>query len=194
MPPPNMRPNRRVAGRGLDRSQPLVRDILLKTVVTHTVTYVVVGVLAFRAFDYPRLWAQTALSSFMRPMTDPLVLAGPLLQPARGLLFGIVFCLLREPFLNRDRGWVVTWVVLVVVGILGTFGAAPGSVEGMIYTIVPLELQFTLLPEVILQSFLLASVLFHWVRHPEQTWLTWTMWSAFVVAMMLPILALGARN
>jgi hypothetical protein len=32
----------------------------------------------------------------MRPMTDPLVIAGPLFQPLRGLVFALVFYPLRD--------------------------------------------------------------------------------------------------
>ncbi len=174
----------------MNPTRPSGQDIIVKTVVTHTVTYVVMGLLAFVAFDYPRLYANTSLNLLMRRTSEPLVMAGPLFQPIRGLLFGIVFYLLREPFFGKKNGWLLMWTVLVSVGILGTFGPAPGSLEGAIYTVLPLRLHLTGLPETLLQSLLLSLVLFHWVSHPQKKWLSWSMGLAFFVALLLPALGL----
>ncbi len=70
--------------------------MVLKTIVTHTVTYFVFGVLAMFVFDYARLFAKTELRFLMRLITDPLVMAGPLLQPIRGLFIGTMLFMLRE--------------------------------------------------------------------------------------------------
>ncbi|MEW5974162.1 MAG: hypothetical protein AB1898_00005 [Acidobacteriota bacterium] len=178
----------------MNRSLANARSILAKTVVTHTVTYFVVGVTAFFLFDYAALMAETELRGLMRPLHHPMVMAGPLWQPIRGSLFGLVFYLLREPFFARKNGWLSMWVVLASAGILGTFGPAPGSLEGLIYTIFPFSLHMTLLPEILAQSFLLSWLLFQWVNHPEKRWLNWTMGAAFVLALLFPILGLVASS
>jgi hypothetical protein len=126
----------------------------------------------------------------MRPTTDPLIFARPLFQPIRGSLFGLVFYLLRQPFFGTNNGWLLLWVTLVTLGIINPFGPAPGSVEGMVYTVIPPRLQLIGLPEVLLQSLLLSIVLFYWIRHRQQRWLTWTMGAAFVIVLLFPILAL----
>src|SRR3990172_9686644 len=91
--------------------------ITLRTIVVHTVTYFFVGLLAFTLFDYSARFADPALSSFMRQTNDPLVTAGVLFQPLRGLLFGIVFYLLRDVLFRRKNGWLIMWITLVVIGI-----------------------------------------------------------------------------
>jgi len=169
------------------------RDILVKTVVTHTVTYFLVGLLAFVTFDYGHLYANTSLNLLMRQTTEPLVMAGPLFQPIRGLLFGVVFYLLREPFFERKRGWLVIWTVLVIIGILGTFGPTPGSLEGVIYTVLPLRLHVVGLPELLVQSLLLAFVLFQWVNDRDKKWFNVSMGAAFIIVLALPLLALVSR-
>ena len=88
--------------------------------------------------DYTHFFAESSLNLMMRQTNDPWVMVGPLFQPIRGILFGIVFYLLREPFFGKKNGWLVMWTVLVAVGIIGTFGPTPGSIEGMIYTVFPL--------------------------------------------------------
>ena len=174
----------------MNRQRPSFWDITLRTIVTHTVTYFAVGLLAFVLFDYTARFADTALSSFMRQTDDPLVAAGPLFQPIRGLLFGIVFYLLREVLFRRGDGWLVMWIMLVFVGIFSTFGPAPGSIEGLIYTTLPVRGQLAGLSEVLFQSLLLSVVTYVWIRSPEQRWLNWVMAVLFIITLALPALGL----
>lgn len=177
----------------MQASLPTAREIVVKTVVTHTVTYFAAGVAALVLFDYKSLIADSALGLSMRPLSHPIVMAGPLLQPVRGLLFGLVFYMLREPFFGRKNGWFTMWIVLVALGILGTFGAPAGSLEGVIYTVMPLSVHLILLPEVLVQSLLLAWILFYWVHHRQDKWLNRAMGAAFVVVLLLPAAGLVAR-
>ena len=170
---------------------PSLGEVVVKTMVTHTVTYFLVGLAAFWGLDYTRTFAEPGVRSLMRPTDDPLVMAGPLFQPIRGLLFGLVFYLLRQPVYGARSGWLVLWLVLVVVGILGTFGPAPGSVEGMVYTTLPLRFHLESLPELVVQSLALAALLWYWVNHPRR-WLTWGLGVAFAAALVLPALGLLA--
>lgn len=87
-----------------------------------------IGLSAFFIFDYSTQFAETDLRLLMRPTTHPLVMAGPLFQPIRGFLFGIAFFLLRDFLFGKPRGWLTLWIVLVIIGILSTFGPAPGSI------------------------------------------------------------------
>jgi hypothetical protein len=167
--------------------------VLLKTIVTHSVTYFIMGLLASTILDYAGFFAESDLSLMMRPTTDSLVMLGPLFQPIRGALFGIVFYLLRDIFFNRKNGWFVMWAVLVVVGILGTFGPSPGSLEGVIYTVFPFWVHLRGLPEVLLQSLLLSVILYYWVNQPKR-WLSWVMGIVFFVLMTFPILGLLAAQ
>jgi hypothetical protein len=110
----------------------------------------------------------------MRPTTDPWVAAGPLFQPVRGFLFGIVFYLLRDALFVRKYGWLVMWAMLAILGIINPFGAVSGSIEGAIYLSVPLASQLGLgLIEVYTQSLLLALGTYFWVRQPGNPWFTW---------------------
>jgi hypothetical protein len=168
--------------------------VVLKTIVVHTVTYFLAGLVAFQALGYGQRYAEPPLSLLMVPTDDPRVMAGPLFQPLRGLLFGLVFFALRGVVFRRPDGWLILWLVLVVVGILSTFGPSPGSIEGMIYTTLPWRVHVFGLPEVLTQSGLLAFALWYWVNHPEKRWLNWALGVAFVLVLALPILGLLARQ
>jgi hypothetical protein len=165
--------------------------VVAKTIVTHTVTYALVGMLALLLGDYASFYADTDLRFVMRPTTDPILVLAPTLQLLRGSIFGLLFYVLREPFFARPRGWLLLWAVLVGVGILGTFGPTPGSLEGLFFTTYPLAVHLRGLPEVLLQSLLLATLLCYWVNHPERRWLSWLMGLAFVLlAFVFPLLGL----
>jgi hypothetical protein len=165
-------------------------SVAIKTIIVHTVTYFVAGILAFTLGGYATTYSQPPLSYFMRPTSDRLVMAGPLLQPVRGILFALAFYPLRSVPVERRRRWLTLWWLLLALGVLSTFGPAAGSVEGLIYTTIPPLAQILGLWEVLLQSFLLAALLFHWVRHPEKRWLSWALGIAFAVVLILPVLGL----
>ena len=79
---------------------------------------------------------------------------------------------------------------MLALGVFSTFGPAFGSVEGLIYTTIPLRSQLLGLWEVLLQSFLFSFILFRWVDQPEKRWLRWTLGTAFCIVLLLPVLGL----
>jgi hypothetical protein len=168
-------------------------EIVGKTVVAHTVTYFVAGLLAAAVLEYGSWFESSPLRQFMRSMGEPMVMAGPLFQPVRGLCFGLVFWGLRGPFLERERGWLSMWLVLLALGVMNTFGPTPGSIEGLIYTRLRLADHVRGLPEIVLQSLALSTVVFWWLNHPGRRWARWVMGAAFVLALALPAVGLLAK-
>ena len=163
-------------------------SIVIKSVVAHTVTYFISGLLAYTIFDYPRMFAETELRYIMRQTSDPLVKLALLFQPFRGAIFGIAFFILRQSFFMYSSGWLLMWIALVCLSVLSSFGPTTTSIEGMLFTKLPLRIHLVGLPEVLLQSFLLSFVVYHWVNSPETYWLSWMMWTLFAIAMIAPLL------
>ena len=174
----------------LDEKRLTLSVLTLKTVIVHTITYFVAGFLAYTLGGYEMTFSEPPLSYLMRPTSDPWVMAGPLLQPIRGVVFALAFYPLRSVLFAQNRGWLILWWLLLALGVLSTFGPAPGSVEGLIYTIIPPLDQILGLWEVLLQSLLFSFVLFYWVNHPGKRWLDWTLGITFFVVMVLPLLGL----
>ena len=164
--------------------------LTLKTVIVHTITYFVAGFLAYTLGGYEQTFSQPPLSYLMRPTSDPWVMAGPLFQPIRGVVFALAFYPLRSVLFTGSRGWLILWWLLLALGVLSTFGPAAGSVEGLIYTIIPPLDQILGLWEVLLQSLLFSVVLFYWVNNPGKPWLDRTLGIAFSIVMILPLLGL----
>ena len=174
----------------INEHPPTFISLAVKTIVVHSVTYFVCGLLAFFVLDYESNFADPEVRIFMRQTDEPIVMAGPLFQPIRGLLFAIAFYPLGTVLFGRKDGWLVMWTVLVTVGILSTFGPSPGSLEGMIYTVFPIPLQLFGLTEVLAQSLLLSIVLCYWVNHPENRRLNWLLGVSFFFVMLLPAMGL----
>ena len=174
----------------MNKMRTTLLEVIVKTSIIHTISYFIMGIIAYKLFDYGHLYAETSLKLLMRQVTDPLVMAGPLFQPIRGVLFGIVFYLLQESIFQKKSGWLIIWIVLVILGIINTFGPTPGSLEGVVYTILPLNIHLTGIPEVIIQALLLSLGLFYWVNHPGKKWINWTLGIVFFIILLLPILGL----
>ena len=162
-------------------AQPRFLPLAAKTAVCHTLTYFLMGALAFKLFHYAELIANPC--SGMRPLTDPLVKAGVLLQPLRGLLFASVFYPLRSNLFGRKRGWLLMSWILVGIGILGTFAAPGGSLEGFIYTTTPVWMQLRSYLEIATQAVLLSALLCYWVNGSAKKWLTWLLSIVFLLLM-----------
>lgn len=167
--------------------------LAVKTIVVHTITYFLMGMLASVFLNYAERFARPEMACWMRQLNDPMIMAGPLFQPLRGFIFALAFYPLRELLFARPNGWLITWWLLVALGVLSTFGPAPGSAEGLVYTLIPIPDQFIGWLEVVPQAFLLSYLLFYWVQHPEKRWLNWVLGVGFVVLMLLPILGFLAR-
>lgn len=167
-------------------------DVAVKTAIVHTVTYALCGLIAFNVFNYSAMLANPTMSVYMRNTSDPIVRAGLLFQPLRGILFGLVFFLLRDPFFRRKNGWLTIWATLVVIGIFSTFAPASGSIEGLIYMKAPPLSGWGGMVEILVQSLLLSLLTYFWVAYPERKWQNWVLGIAFAIFLILPVLGLLA--
>jgi hypothetical protein len=162
--------------------------IIIKTAMVHTLTYFIVGFTAFTVFNYTATLSHA--KSNMRPATDSLVRAGVLFQPIRGALFGIILFFLRDILINQGNGWLITWLMFVIVGILGTFAPAASSLEGLIYLKPGIGTNWGGLIEILTQSFLLSVINFYWINNSSLIWLNWTIGTLFLLSILLPALGL----
>ena len=92
--------------------QPSSRSILYRTIITHTVTYFVTGVVASILLGYATRMIRPDVAPIIRKITDPLVMASPLFQPFRAALLAIVFYLLKDVLFRNRKGWLIMWCML----------------------------------------------------------------------------------
>jgi hypothetical protein len=170
-------------------SQPRFLPLAAKTVVCHTLTYFVIGALAYNLLHYADFINKPG--SGMRPITSLWMIFGPALQIFRAILFASVFYLFREQLFGRKNGWLRMAWMLIGIGILGTFAAPPGSLEGYIYLTMPISTQVHYgYPEIVTQALLLSALLSYWVNHPGKKVLNGGLIAAYAIVLVLPVLAL----
>ena len=164
--------------------------LALKTIAAHTLTYFLVGLVASIVFNYAADFARPELRNFMRQLGDPIIALGPALQTIRGILFALAFYPLCEILFRRKNGWLITWWLLIALGILSTFAPASGSLEGAIYTTLPIRDQFFSggMLEILTQSFLFSALLYYWVNHPEKGWMNWLLGILFSLVILMSLM------
>ena len=121
----------------LDARRITLPSLTIKTIVVHTVTYFVAGILAYTINDYRTTYSQPPLSYLMRPTTDRLVMAGPLFQPIRGVIFALAFYPLRSILFATPRGWLTLWWLLLALAGTGRdlVGVATGPGSGLVLAV-----------------------------------------------------------
>ncbi len=174
----------------MNDNQPSLFGLSVKTIVVHTVTYFVMGLIASTYLDYEQRYALPYMACWMRQFGDPLLMGGGLFQPIRGIVFALAFYPLREVLFGKKNGWLILWWLLVAIGILAPFGPPPGSIEGFVYTVIPISSQIGGYLEIVPQALFLAVGVYYWVNHPEKKWLNWVLGIAFVLSIVFALLGL----
>lgn len=174
----------------MEDSQVRFVPLAARTVVCHTITYFVMGALAYHFLHYQEIIDNPC--SGMRPITSLWVILGAPLQVFRGVLFASVFYAFRAQLFGGKNGWLRMAWLLIGIGILGTFAAPPGSLEGFIFTTAPLLSQIKGYLEIVTQAVLLSVLLCYWVNHPGKKWLSRVLVIAYLIAVGLPLMALVA--
>ena len=136
----------------------------------HIITYFLAGIYAYHLLHYQGLFKSPPYSCFMKKMDSWEVAAGPALQVIRGLIFSVVLWSFRGVFLDTRYGWLKLWGLLIGLSVLSTTAAAPGSVEGFIYTTLPVREQIIGYLEVIPQTLLFSLMVYYWYKKPHKAW------------------------
>lgn len=143
-------------------------DFAVKSMIVQTLTYFVFGIIMSAIFDYKELFQREIIRDFMRPMDSPWVIAGPMLQPIRGLLFAIGIWPMRFFLMRRKNSWLILWGIFIIFAILATPAAAPCSLEGVIYSKLPLWYHLIGFPEILLQTLAFTLILLWWIKKPDR--------------------------
>jgi hypothetical protein len=136
----------------------------LRVIIAHTATYFLFGLLMSNLFSYGEIFKQAIIRDYMLPMDQHNIILGPFLQPVRGLIFAIGLWPVRSLLIEKKRGWLILWGLLVTIGILSTPAASPGSIEGMLYTRLPMWYHLIGYPEITLQTLVFSIWLIWWER------------------------------
>ncbi|MEI0526204.1 hypothetical protein R4K54_09795 [Brachyspira murdochii] len=132
----------------------------IKVAVIHTLTYIVFGLLFSNLFDYTSVYNDPIIINFMRGFESPLTVIGPFLQPIRAIFIAIALFPIRRIIASKF-GWLIVWLIFICIGIISSPVSAPSSIEGIIYTQLPIKFHIISLPEVLMQTLSFSLIL--WV-------------------------------
>jgi len=133
----------------------------------HVITYLLVGIVAATVLDYERLFEQPVIRDYMVAFGSTALFMGPLLQVVRGVVIATVLLPFRSALASTKNGWLHLWLLLVGVGIVSTSAAAPSSLEGIVYTRLPLWYHAIGLPEMLIQTVIFSCLVHAHLRHPR---------------------------
>ena len=106
-----------------------------KVIAAHVITYFLCGLIFSALLNYDDSFLE--LLGF-RPMDEINGLSVILGQIVRGILLGFAIWWIKDSITGKKLGWLKLWAILVILGIISTYGPALGSIEGMIY-LAPVE-------------------------------------------------------
>ncbi len=129
---------------------------VLRVTAYHVLTYIICGLIFSLLFDYKTLYTIGNASYFMRELSSLSTVIGPAVQIIRGILFGLVFLIFRDSVFSKPFSWLRLWAIIAILGIINTPGPSPASIEGIIYTSLPLEFHLKGMPEILIQTLLLS--------------------------------------
>lgn len=141
----------------------------LRVIIAHMATYFILGILMSNIFDYEEVFKREIIRDYMIPFDEHNITYGPFLQPIRGLIFAIGLWPIRSLLVEKKRGWLILWGLLVTIGILSTPSAAPSSLEGIVYSKIPMWYHLMGLPEITLQTLFFSIWLVWWERQTEKS-------------------------
>ena len=141
-------------------------------IYAHTIAYFVAGVFALLVMNYRDLFATDVISSFMKPVDEPIVVLGPVLQIFRGILLALVLLPLRKVFFIQKNGLMKLGVIILGLSLLSTIGPTMGSFEGYIYTKIPYMYQMLGYPEAILYVLLFIGILHVSIKYAHRRIIT----------------------
>jgi hypothetical protein len=135
----------------------------------HTIAYFIAGVFAMNLFDYENWFSSGILSCLMKPTTAPIVaLGGTSLQIVRGIIIALILLPLRTVFTAERHGFLKLGLLVLGLTVISTFGPAFGSIEGFIYTKMPIIEQIKGYPEAILWISLFIGILWTFYKFEKK--------------------------
>ncbi len=140
-----------------------------RMIVAHFLTYFFIGLIFYltglNVIVYYEQHPDPMVNGFFRSTSSQLVMLGPFFQLLRGLIFAVALYPFRKVFLDDKRGWLYLWGIFLALAILTPASAAPGSIEGLVYTNFSTTFHLIYLPEIILQTLAFSGLVVFWENH-----------------------------
>lgn len=129
---------------------------ITKVTIAHCLTYFICGLIFANLFNYQELFKAGNTQYFMKDAYSTSSLIGPVAQIFRGIIIGFILLILKDNVMKKKNGWLYLWLIFAGLGVICTPSAAPVSIEGIIYSKLPLEFHLKTAPEVLVQTLLFS--------------------------------------
>jgi hypothetical protein len=129
-----------------------------KVVIAHIFTYVLCGIISMNLFNY---WGWIHQQNNWRNFDSIILQLSLVFQIARGILYGIVFLMLKDKIIYSRFGVIKLFILMIIIGIVNTPAPSPGSIERFIYIAPsnePLRVQVGGMFEIIIQNLLFCII------------------------------------
>ena len=136
-----------------------IKPFLWRVTYSHMIAYFIAGLFAVTFMNYKEHFASDTLALLMRPVDSPIVALGPMLQIIRGFIIGLVLSPLRKCFIEDKNGFLKLALLIFGLSAVSTIGPTPGSFEGIVYTILPIQYHLLGIPETIIYIILFTVIL-----------------------------------
>ncbi|WP_029504755.1 hypothetical protein [Lachnoclostridium phytofermentans] len=123
--------------------------------LAHVFTYFACGLIFSQIMNYDDKYLQLLGFRPMDELNGSMLILG---QVVRGVLLGFVVWWIKDSIVGKKLAWLKLWAILVILGIISTYGPVPGSIEGFIYLApvdVPVNIGLSIL-EVLTQPLLFS--------------------------------------
>jgi hypothetical protein len=130
----------------------------------HVLTYVVAGIIFMKLQNYVDVFSTSEAFANFRPLDSPIVRAAALFQFLRGSFFALLLYPFYDTIISSKRGWLMLFGVLWGFTFIGSVSATPGSIEGFIYTKIPLSEHLIGMPEVTIQMLSFSWLFYKYER------------------------------
>lgn len=125
----------------------------MKAALLHVITYLICGLV------FSSLLSMGNVKYFMRDTSSTSSLIGPLVQIFRGILTGGILYLIKDSIFEKKAAFLRLWTIVAGLGIICTYAPAPFSIEGFVYSQMPLEFQLKIAPELLVQTLLFSFLM-----------------------------------
>jgi len=155
-------------------------QFLWRVLYSHVIAYFIAGIFAVTFMNYKEHYASDYLNHLMLAVTSPRVALGPALQIFRGLIIGLVLLPIRKMILEEKYGFAKLALLVLGLSFISTIGPTPGSFEGFVYTVLPVQYHLLGIPETVLYIFLFIFILWFTYKR-EKRWI-------FIVSIVFVVL------
>jgi hypothetical protein len=155
----------------VDKSR--LKGYLFRFAVVHTLIYIITGLIFQNYLNYDPQFTSSVLYNNFREIDSFIIRFAPIFQLMRGIFIGLIIYPVYGGIVKSQYSWLKLFALLWGLTLIGAVAATPGSIEGFIYTKIPVIEHLVGLPEVTLQAFLFSIIFIKWdkknINNTKQT-------------------------